>query len=346
MSYPGFVMRIRHFLGHERQLAQCYFEKWKNKKAVYLIMMPEHGNLGDHAIAYAASLILEQLKIPFIPVSTEKLKDWQHKNMLHVMNGRTILINGGGNLGTIWFSLEKVIRDVIRSNPESKIMILPNTMYYHEGEKGEKELAASERIYNAHKQLTVFAREKETFRLATEHYKNVKLVPDLALYLNYSEESFPRSGCLLCLRTDKEKTRTQSEDDEIMRQISSLFKDKISFRDMNVGYSILSVNRAKEIKKQCDLFKHAQVVITDRLHGMIFCAITGTPCVVIDSRSPKVKGCYEWIRDLPYIRFCDDVSQLSDIIRSLPKESLQYDNSFLGPYFDELKKDICSAAGK
>ncbi|MFB8735822.1 polysaccharide pyruvyl transferase family protein [Bacillus sp. SL00103] len=32
----------------------------------------------------------------------------------------------------------------------------------------------------------------------------------------------------------------------------------------------------------------AQVVVTDRLHGMIFCAITKTPCVVLRSFDHKV----------------------------------------------------------
>lgn len=336
------ILRFRTWLGRLRQLARCYLEKWTNRKAVYFIMTPEHGNLGDHAIAYAATKMLDQLHIPFITVSTERLREWQYKKLLHVMNGRPILINGGGNLGTIWFSLELIIRDVIRDNPDSNIMILPNTMYYHDDEKGRKELLATETIYNAHPRLTVYAREKITYQSAAEHFHRVKLVPDLALYLDDSKAQGKRSGCLLCLRSDREKKRTQEEDAEVLRQVRKLFGENIAYRDMNVGHPISPDEREAELKAQCGLFKQAQLVITDRLHGMIFCAITGTPCVVINSQSPKVKGCYEWIEGLHYVRFCDDVKHLTDTILTLPEEGQNYDNSHLIPYFDELKRDFLS----
>ena len=309
-------------------------------------MTPEHGNLGDHAITQAETMLLDRMHIPYICVSTDKLKDWEYRGLLHVMNGRTILVNGGGNLGTIWFSLERVIRGVIQANPDSNILILPNSMYYHHDETGRKERDASKEIYNAHPNLTVYAREKYTFEVAKELYRNVKLVPDMALLLNCSEPVFQREGCVICLRTDKEKTRTNEEDEEIMRQTRQLFGEKISYRDMNLQHPVLPENRAAELSRQIAAFKRAKLVITDRLHGMVFCAISGTPCVVINSQSPKVKGCYEWIRDLGYIRFCDDVSQLTDIIQSLPSGVHPYDNAALQPYFSELEKDILSAAKK
>ena len=115
---------------------------------------------------------------------------------------------------------------------------------------------------------------------------------------------------------------------------------------MYLQHPVLPENRAAELSRQIAAFKRAKLVITDRLHGMVFCAISGTPCVVINSQSPKVKGCYEWIRDLGYIRFCDDVSQLTDIIQSLPSGVHPYDNAALQPYFSELEKDILSAAKK
>ncbi len=338
----SFYRTARCYLSRLKQLSKCYVKKWRNKKAVYLIMTPTHGNLGDHAITQAETLMLERLHIPYIDVPTELLKDWEDKDMLHAMNGRTILINGGGNLGTIWFSLERVIRGVIQANPKSRILILPNTMYYHDDERGREELEASKAIYNAHPSLTVYAREKTTYDLAKKLYDHVKLVPDLALALNYSLPAFERDGCVMCLRSDKERTRTEEDEAEIMRQTRQLFGDKVRIGDMNVNHAISPEDREEEIKKQCDLFKKAQVVVTDRLHGMIFCAITGTPCVVINSQSPKVKGCYEWIKDLDYIRFCEDIRQLSAVIQSLPEGNLLYDNAPLLPYFRELESDIQS----
>ena len=90
-------------------------------------------------------------------------------------------------------------------------------------------------------------------------------------------------------------------------------------------------------------FRHTELVITDRLHGMIFSAITGTPCIVINSKSPKVRGCYEWIRHLDYIQFCDDVSRIKDIYEKMEKKKYEYDNNRLRPFYDSLKKDLLQA---
>ena len=94
------------------------------------------------------------------------------------------------------------------------------------------------------------------------------------------------------------------------------------------------------VKQKLDEFASAKLVITDRLHGMILCAVTGTPCVVVNSKSPKVRGCYEWIRQLPYIRFADDVSEIADLYISIPEGPHKYENSHLLPYFEELAEDL------
>lgn len=40
------------------------------------------------------------------------------------------------------------------------------------------------------------------------------------------------------------------------------------------------------------------IVITDRLHGMIFCYITGTPCIVFDNDNHKISETYKkWLKE-------------------------------------------------
>ena len=107
--------------------------------------------------------------------------------------------------------------------------------------------------------------------------------------------------------------------------------------------AVLLKDRDSALEKQFDAFRHAELVVTDRLHGMIFSAITGTPCIVINSRSPKVKGCYEWIKQLDYIKFCDDVSAITDIYNQINIKEHSYDNNDLLPYYEKLKKDILAS---
>lgn len=54
-------------------------------------------------------------------------------------------------------------------------------------------------------------------------------------------------------------------------------------------------------------FQKSKLVITDRLHGMVFCAISGTPCIAFSNYNHKVKGTYDWIKDLDYIKYVDNI---------------------------------------
>ena len=58
-----------------------------------------------------------------------------------------------------------------------------------------------------------------------------------------------------------------------------------------------NAERQKELNKLLNLFCNSKLVITDRLHGMILCAITNTPCLALDNRNGKVSGVYEkWLK--------------------------------------------------
>ncbi len=45
-------------------------------------------------------------------------------------------------------------------------------------------------------------------------------------------------------------------------------------------------DRMEELNSKFAEFLSSGLVITDRLHGMIFAAITGTPCIALDNKSP------------------------------------------------------------
>lgn len=101
--------------------------------------------------------------------------------------------------------------------------------------------------------------------------------------------------------------------------------------------------RDYEVELQFDRFRKSEIVFTDRLHGMIFSAITGTPCIAFPNVSHKVKGVYDWVlKDCPYILFMDsfDKEKAEEFILSVRGKSFEYDNSFVKSYYDELLKII------
>ena len=72
---------------------------------------------------------------------------------------------------------------------------------------------------------------------------------------------------------------------------------------------------------------------------MVIAAITGTPCIALSNYNQKVKGTYEWISHLNYIRFVENVDKIEAVVEELLSlENTFYDNSILMPYFDKIKK--------
>lgn len=326
-------------------LKASYVKKIKECKKnrlpfVFLIMTPEHGNLGDHAIALSETKLLNELGISCIEITGKQLSQLQQFKLLGLMNGYPILINGGGNLGTLWMGVELLQRDIIQKNPKSEITILPNTFFYESSDYGKEELRKSIDIYNRHKDLTIYAREKASYEAMTPIYRDVRLMPDMVLFLKPDVTSNSRHGCLLCLRSDREKTRTQEQEAEIHQQVAHLFGDNVTDTDMVEAHGIPVKDRETALRDKFLQFSNAELVVTDRLHGMIFCAITGTPCIVIDSKSPKVRGCYEWIKNLDYIRFADSPSQIESEYKQIPNTKHRYDSAHLASYYKDLMEDV------
>ena len=307
---------------------------------VFLLMTPEHGNIGDQAIAKAENKFLRDNGINYIEITSRTLSEMNWANQLDVFNGFPILINGGGNLGTLWMDVEKLQREIIQKNPKSNIFFLPNTIFYEDSVWGREELDKSVRIYNRHKHLTIYAREKTSYDFMKPIYRDVRLIPDMVLSLKKDSYNLERKGCLLCLRSDCEKTRTQEQEEVIRKQAKLLFGDQVADTDMIVKGGVAVSERENALNAKFAQFSGAELVITDRLHGMIFCAITGTPCIVFDSKSPKVRGCYEWIKHLDYIRFADKPEDIAEVYRAIPAGPHHYDNSHLTHYYQTLAEDI------
>ena len=311
-----------------------------SRDTVYHVLTPTHVNIGDHAITVAVQNMLKDCNLPFVEITFDELYQLKKYDLLGAMNEHTIFINGGGNLGTLWPMVENIMRDVVSSNKNSRIIILPNTIYYEDTEHGRSELQKSKKIYNAHKHLKFYAREMISYDFMKQHYNDVELCPDVALSLNETKPATKRSGCLLCLRNDLEKTLSEENFSLLLSQVKSVFKDNFTISDMYAESPVGVDDRQVELTKKLDEFRKSELVITDRLHGMLFATITSTPCIVVNSLSPKVKGCFEWIKDLGYVKFCNDLTTLNETYFEIKNRSYNFSNEYLSNYFEKLKETI------
>lgn len=341
----GFIHDKTVFHKTQRVLINEYIKPFKqkvknNERIAFLVLTPEHSNLGDHAIALSESLLLKEIGIDYIEITSKKIAELNQHKLLSFMNGYPIFITGGGNLGTLWFSVELLTRQIISNNPNSDIVLFPNTIFYDNSEFGTLEKNKSVDIYNRHEHLHIFAREKYSFEIMNTLYNNVSIIPDMVLFLNKSHEQKERNGCLICLRSDCEKTMTDAQRESLVDQAHILFGNNIAYTDMCIDHPVLPNDREYELNKKFSEFLSARLVITDRLHGMIFSAITGTPCIVLGSKSHKVRGCYEWISSLPYIKFADKPKDIPELFNQIPDNVFYYDHSQLTEYYDRLSEQI------
>lgn len=330
----------------KRIYSRCYYYslyRYKSpKKAVYLIGTPDHGNLGDQAIAIAELTLLSAISggdIDIWEIPQGKFKYHESAIKKHIKKEDVILIHGGGNMGVEWFAVERLTRQIITEFPENKIVIMPQTIFYGESEIGKQELANSIEIYSRHPNLHICAREQTSYEKMRACYpeNNIYLVPDMVLYLERNDPQFDRSGIVLCFRRDPEGTLSE-ENHETLRGMASALDSDVSFTDTVIAEPQVYARREFYFQQKLYQFKRAKLVVTDRLHGMVFCAITGTPCVALSNYNHKVKGVYEWIRQHENIVYADSMADVPTAMDRLYKASeyhtYRYNAAKLAPLYN------------
>ena len=102
-----------------------------------------------------------------------------------------------------------------------------------------------------------------------------------------SPSDFGISDIIMLMRSDSEKTLDENIEKQIINKLSS--KYKIAIDDTVVPDRISHEDRLYNLNETWTKIKENKLVITDRLHGMIFAQITGTPCIVFDNYNNKIK---------------------------------------------------------
>lgn len=291
-----------------------------------LIGSPRHGNLGDHAISVAEMKFFRD-NFPnehVIEIAGEHFRTDPKGIKKYISLKDTLYITGGGFMGSLWMTEEKMVREIISLFPENLIIIFPQTIYFEKSESGEKEKRESFEVYKKHKKIIFTLRDENSLSLMQNEHggsDNLVYLPDIVTYLDLTEPRLDRKHITFCLRQDKEKViepeyiesiekRFNPED---IKHISTVIPKKVSFYE-----------REQELTLLLEQFKQSRIVITDRLHGMLFAAITATPCIALDNLSGKVRGVYKWIEHLPYIKFADSYDKLPELIDLLLRNEQLY----------------------
>lgn len=306
---------------------------------VYLIGTPTHGNMGDSAITIAEIEFIKrfQKKKYFIQeVTIEEYKKFWKIIKILIPKSAQIFLLGGGNMGDIWLDEELLRRHILCNFPQNKICIFPQTITYI-AEKQEKQ---SIMYYNKNN-ITLAARERKSYEIMSRLYANAEIIltPDIVLSCDFRTlgvQQKKRDKITFCFRHDREKIIS----DEIIDSLKNALENsgwKIRITDMCIDAKVTKENRRECVKQKMEEFISSKLVITDRLHAMLFSYLTATPCIVFKNSNQKITGTLEWLKRSQNIFFTENMEQaISAIFEILNNKKEYIDNIDMISKFEPL----------
>lgn len=273
---------------------------------VFIFLAADYGNLGDIAITLAQKRLLQKsfprCRITEVPASwhLDKIKGICKQ----VNKTDVVTIVGGGNMGDMYGGYEMVRQLLTRLFAKNRVLSFPQTVDFSNTAKGKEYLKSAIFSYRG-KNLVLMAREHKSFLFMQKHFKAQSVeVPDVVMTLKYWDAQFDRHGISLCFRADKEKVLS----DSIIAYMREFCKhqDVVSEIDTHVGDNFDVANKYDCLNSFLDKLSKTRLLITDRLHGMIFAYITGTPAIVFDNSNKKVQQCFRWIENCGFIHYVDE----------------------------------------
>lgn len=327
-----------YYFGDEKKRKKTLRNAFSKTDTVVIVGTEDFGNIGDHQIAVSMIDFIKIALPDYNIVEITASNYHKEKSFLKYLKPQHIVVMpGGGNFGDIYPFAQNIREEVIDNYPENKKLIFPQTIHFSDNTAIEKATS----LFTKENEVYLFARDKVSFDFAKSHFScKCQLVPDIVLSHNGYENTAKSNDVLLCLRSDKE-ARTSSEKLALIEKIVSENNLRAIKIDTQLSYDVPVSSRDKITKETLALWANSKLVITDRLHGMVFAAITGTPCIALSNYNHKISGSYEFIKYLPYIKFVKTEEEIITAFSELiSMADCKYDNTPLLPYYEKLAEEL------
>ena len=337
-----------HAFIHRKETDKIWLEKINTeKRRVFVFIAGYYQNLGDMALTYSQREFLKKAYPEAEIIVVPSTQTYQSVRVIkkHIRPDDVITTLGGGNMDDIYTSLEDARLHVVKSFPDNKIIGFPQTMIFSDTEFGQKRMKISRSVYEKHRDLTLFVREENSLARIKRDFPTVKIgyCPDIVLSLKKDEPKEVRENVLCCMRKDKELNISSEQTASVISAVKNEFSNVIVRDTVDIPLEACQPDTFEAtLEEFWKMVRTCKVVVTDRLHCMIFCAITGTPVVVIDNTNKKISGVIkEWLSDVPWIIMMEkfDCDKIIENARYL------YDNvsNTSAPDLDEKFKPLKNA---
>lgn len=327
------------FIGYMQQTARSILDKLiPNHAEIILLDYPNNTNVGDSLIWLGTLAYLNSrgLKISYVcdtrNYSFEKLKEKIKTNTI-------VLMNGGGNFGTLWDEVHNFRIKAIKDLKNVPIIQLPQTIHFDNQEKVDE----INQVITQHGQFSLIVRSQYCYDFAKSRFDtNVYLCPDMAFFIGAIKNADqPNIDCIAIARTDIETSGELSSVIENLKNEYALEKTdwleaglaerSLHRIEMHTGlirkiidphnmqliqlWNSLSTLR---LKRGVALLKDAKVVIADRLHVHILSILLNKPHVIIDNNYGKLKHFHEtWTYRSPSHKYATNPNNVPKLVRNL-----------------------------
>lgn len=298
---------------------------------IVLLDYPNNTNVGDSLIWLGEMTYLRSRGID--PAYVSDTRNYDPEPIRRLINdpesGRVlILLNGGGNFGTLWPEIQFFRKRVLRDFPGVPVLQLPQSLHF----EGQSELSETARLIDEHNAFTLLVRDIPSLELARKHFScSVELCPDMAFFLGAVESNVqPSLARFILSRTDHEKKENWHQglalragdvshkvDDwldcgiieRVLHRIEvhSGFVRRVLDKNNRWLLSLWMMLAKARMQRGIAKLQQGRVVITDRLHAHILSLLLNKRHVLIDNSNGKVGSFYRaWTFDFSLVCLVQD----------------------------------------
>lgn len=327
-----------------RAIRECLDRHIPEGRPVALLQFPYDFNVGNHMMWVAAMDYLKRRKARI--AYTSHGHNFDLAAMIRAVGDGTILFSGGVTVSRLWPRHAEVKRIVAAACPDNHLVSLPSTMLFVDDDDRRE----ASTIFGNHRSAVLLARDPvsgETARDTFPDHVCVETVHDSTLLLPPQPRgAAPDHDVIWLARDDAEGVGTAAPGDvevfdwthddaaglrillpgrifsrarKLAPALGSIVNSQIaaSYNRFS-GYVLANGNRKLDTGK---------VLVTDRMHPHILCALRSQHSVLLPDRFGKNRAVYEYTsRNYSTVHWADTHEEALELARALAKSAPMFEN--------------------
>jgi glycosyltransferase involved in cell wall biosynthesis/exopolysaccharide biosynthesis predicted pyruvyltransferase EpsI len=324
------------------EIVQNNNSKMSAKKRVFIVGSEDLNSVSNLFTAISMKEYLSDILPDYAMIEITLSEYISIRNALPflIRKSDVICIPDGGDRVNAMLFMDTIRKDVVKKYKNNRIVIFAQALNYDSSEDGILQLKQNQSLISKCKDITLCVKDRYSYDLVKQYFDcTVVLIPDIVLYSNYST-SYPveRKGAMLLLQSDA-KGIWSEDNRQLIEAIVQLNGRNIRYNDLQLILNISVFDRKDVLDAFLRKIEEVEIVITDRIYGMLFCAITKTPCIAILENNHIFESAYEGLTDFEYIIKINHLNELEETVQKLLSiDKAEYDRESIINKFDGLTK--------